>query len=757
MNAGGGGYLGAGVTATDNRYVTEEELNSILNDYKSAPEHWITNSGTVDAKLDYSAMNGFRLADGNNLALGAGAEIVSPYVDRANALPHMTERTDFFGNPLSGRTPSIGWHNPYAVTFDSNGGSEVVMKFADMGGTITEPTVPTKEKAVFGGWYQDAGLNDAWDFIADPVTRDIELYAKWVEDAGKAPTITTNSLADGKVGQPYSAVLTSDGDKPIKWAVVDGQLPTGLSLDEDAGVISGTPDQWGQFSFKVQANNDTGSDTKPFNIVITEDVSVDTAPEIITKNLPSGKVGQPYTVTLAVYGSEPITWKVQGGDLPVDLNLDEATGVISGTPQEAGYYEFTVAATNDFGIDKRVLSIEIKEDKPVATAPEIITKNLPSGKVGQPYTVTLAVYSDEPITWTVTDNYLPVGLNLEGATGVISGMPTEAGTYKFTVTASNHAGIDMRELTIVINANNNGGNNGGSSDGPSSTPTPSPDPIDATIKEHLKKGNSIELTMSAGKDELEILSDTIGAIIKADKPLTVTNDTVSVELSPELLKQLNTGKRIKVVIKPVDEGDGVTGRGYELKIFADGREITDYTGLIPVTFDLTKEKLSTNDISMLCGVMLRLDGNMERLGGKYDHKTGKFTFRTKGLGYIFVTTKPEPVKLEFTLGKTGYKLNGIEMSMDVASMVVKGRTLVPLRFVADSLGANVGWDNITKTVMITLEGQTLSIAIGELAPGMDVAAEIVNGRTMLPLRFIAEHFGADVFFDNITKSISIKK
>ncbi|MNO85698.1 hypothetical protein D3C76_770750 [compost metagenome] len=452
--------------------------------------------------------------------------------------------------------------------------------------------------------------------------------------------------------------------------------------------------------------------------------------------------------------------------MPVDLNLDEATGVISGTPQEAGYYEFTVAAKNDFGIDERVLSIEIKEDKPVNTAPEIITKNLPSGKVGQPYAVTLAVYGDEPITWTISDNYLPVGLNLEEATGVISGVPTEAGTYKFNVMASNHAGMDTTALTIVITANDNGGNNGnnngGSSDNQSSTPTPSPEPsvadrIDATIKEQLKKGNSIELTMSAGIDELEIQSDTIGAIIKADKPLTVTNDTVSVELSPELLKQLNTGKRMKIVIKPVDEGDGVIGRGYELKIFADGREVTDYTGLIPVTFDLTKEKLSTNDLSMLSGVMLRLNGNMERLGGNFNHETGKFTFTAKGLGYIFVTTKPEPVKLEFTLGKTGYKLNGSEKSMDVASMVVKGRTLVPLRFIAESLGAKVGWDNITKTVMITLEGQTLSIAIGELAPGMGVAAELVNGRTMLPLRFIAEYFGASVFFDNTTKSIRIMK
>ncbi|MEK5478028.1 stalk domain-containing protein [Paenibacillus sp. FSL R5-0407] len=774
MEAGGGGYLGAGVTAADNRYVTEEELNSILNDYKSAPEHWIANSGTVDAKLDYSAMNGFRLAEGNNPAYGAGAEIISPYVDRVNALPHMMERTDFFGNPLGGRTPSIGAHNPYAVTFDSNGGTEVMMKFADMGGTITEPTAPTKDNAVFGGWYQDAEFNDAWNFALDPVTRDMALFAKWVDDAGTgtAPTITTKSLADGKVGQPYSEALATDGDKPIKWAVVEGQLPLGLSLDEDAGVISGTPDQWGQFTFKVQATNEAGSDTKAFNIVITEEAPVDTAPEIITKHLPSGKVGQEYAVTLAVYGSEPMTWKVKDGDLPTDLNLDEATGLISGTPHEAGHYEFTVAATNDFGMDESVLRIEIIEDQPVDKAPEIITKNLPSGKVGQAYTATLAVYDNKPVTWTVSDRYLPAGLSLEGATGVISGVPIEAGTYKFTVAASNPEGMDTRALTIVITANNNGGNNGnngnnnngngGNSGGQGSRPTPSPespvaDPMDAAIQEQLKKGDSIELTMPAGKEELEIQRDTIDAMIKAGKPLTVTNDTISVELSPELLKQLNTGKRMKVVIKPVDKGDGVIGRGYELKIFADGQEVTDYTGAIPVIFDLTKEKLSPNEISRLSGVLLRLDGNKERLGGNYDRETGKFTFTAKGLGYIYVTSKPEPVKLELTLGKTGYKLNGIDRSMDVSSMAVKGRTLVPLRFVAESLGANVGWDHVTKTVTITLDDQTLSFAIGELAPGMDVAAELVDGRTMLPLRFIAEYFGADVFYDSTTKSISIMK
>ncbi|EPY11481.1 InlB B-repeat-containing protein [Paenibacillus alvei] len=182
MNAGGGGYIGAGVTTAANRYVTENELYSILKDYKITPEHWIASSGTVDAKLDYSVMDGFRIVDGDNIAYGSGVNVISPYVDRANALPHRSERTDFFGNPLGDRTPSIGVHNPYVVTFDSNGGSEVTKKFADIGGTITEPTAPTKAKSKFGGWYRDAELTNEWNFDTDMVTSDIVLYAKWLGD-----------------------------------------------------------------------------------------------------------------------------------------------------------------------------------------------------------------------------------------------------------------------------------------------------------------------------------------------------------------------------------------------------------------------------------------------------------------------------------------------------------------------------------------------------------------------------------------------
>ena len=81
-------------------------------------------------------------------------------------------------------------------------------------------------------------------------------------------------------------------------------------------------------------------------------------------------------------------------------------------------------------------------------APSVIITALPDGKVGEAYSRTLAATGSVPITWSLESGSLPAGLTLSGNT--ISGTPTAAGTYTFTVKASNAAGSDSRELSIVI-------------------------------------------------------------------------------------------------------------------------------------------------------------------------------------------------------------------------------------------------------------------------------------------------------------------
>lgn len=83
----------------------------------------------------------------------------------------------------------------------------------------------------------------------------------------QAPSITTTSLSDGKVGEAYSQTLAATGTTPITWALGSGSsLPAGLTLSD--GTISGTPTTTGTFTFTVKAANSAGDDTKKLTIVI---------------------------------------------------------------------------------------------------------------------------------------------------------------------------------------------------------------------------------------------------------------------------------------------------------------------------------------------------------------------------------------------------------------------------------------------------------------------------------------------------------
>ena len=107
-------------------------------------------------------------------------------------------------------------------------------------------------------------------------------------------------------------------------------------------------------------------------------------------------------------------------------------------------------------------------------------------------------------------------------------------------------------------------------------------------------------------------------------------------------------------------------------------------------------------------------------------------------------------------------LNGNQLSFDVSPTIENGRTLVPLRTIFEALGANIDWDDATNTVTANKADINVRLQIGAQTAyknggpvNLDVPAKIISDRTMVPLRFVSEALGADVNWDANTQTIAI--
>jgi hypothetical protein len=108
------------------------------------------------------------------------------------------------------------------------------------------------------------------------------------------------------------------------------------------------------------------------------------------------------------------------------------------------------------------------------------------------------------------------------------------------------------------------------------------------------------------------------------------------------------------------------------------------------------------------------------------------------------------------------KVNGVAKTLEVPPFTLDGRTMVPIRFVGEALGAKIDWDQAAQKVTLTLQGTTVELWIDKSEARvngkkvfMDVPAKIIKGRTMVPIRFVSESFNQEVSFDNATSTITI--
>lgn len=113
--------------------------------------------------------------------------------------------------------------------------------------------------------------------------------------------------------------------------------------------------------------------------------------------------------------------------------------------------------------------------------------------------------------------------------------------------------------------------------------------------------------------------------------------------------------------------------------------------------------------------------------------------------------------LRFEIGSTFYTVEGGLRILDAAPFIdpAYNRTMVPLRAIAEGMGAEVGWNSESRVVSIRLDGMTLLLSLDEPLPsGMGMPA-IVNNRTFVPVRYIAETLGATVGWNSETRAVYI--
>ena len=167
--------------------------------------------------------------------------------------------------------------------------------------------------------------------------------------------------------------------------------------------------------------------------------------------LPAAMIGAPYLQTItASGGTAPYAFSVISGTLPAGLSLS-ADGVLSGTPTGTGSFTFTVRATDAagcFGDQVYTLVINPAACGTITVAP----LNLPAAIAGVAYSETISADGGTaPYTFAVVAGALPAGLSL-APDGILAGTPTSAGSYSFTVRATDSLGCSGdRAYTLIIN------------------------------------------------------------------------------------------------------------------------------------------------------------------------------------------------------------------------------------------------------------------------------------------------------------------
>lgn len=279
-------------------------------------------------------------------------------------------------------------------------------------------------------------------------------------------TPSTAQTMDQGQSLTINAVLTNDKDsKGVTWASTGSGS---LSSQTSSSVVYNAPGSGVIAEAKIKLNAKTAvTENQTATVTATSvadtkgtasvSITVMPPPALSTNPFPDATEGTAYSQSVTANGGAgTLTYALASGTLPAGLSLNGSTGAITGTPTAAGTSTFTIKVTDSSNagpLSATSGSLTIKVN--LTTAPSITTASLPGGTVGTAYNQTVsATVGLSPLTFTISAGALPGGLSIGATSGAITGTPTTAGTYTFTVKATDSsmptAQTATKQLSIVV-------------------------------------------------------------------------------------------------------------------------------------------------------------------------------------------------------------------------------------------------------------------------------------------------------------------
>jgi Putative Ig domain len=268
------------------------------------------------------------------------------------------------------------------------------------------------------------------------------------------------TLPSASLGSSYHEVLSvSGGLPPYFFAVSQGQLPPGLVLTPQTGSISGTPTQVGNFAFTISVTAEQAGTFGAHTSLLSDGpvaasgaraytVTVAPCAKCVTVQIspsnPSvvagGKVQ--FAAVVSNTSNTAVTWSASAGTV-------SASGLFT-APTNTSAKSITVTASSAAQSTAQAsTAVTI-----TSTAFTITTSNVPSATEATLYSASLTASGGQPpYQWSIVSGSLPAGLQLNASTGTLSGSPTQAGTFTFSVRGTDAASqTALQSFSLLVSA-----------------------------------------------------------------------------------------------------------------------------------------------------------------------------------------------------------------------------------------------------------------------------------------------------------------